>query len=87
MLKAKGKSVWPGSRREVAARFHEARGGGTESANIRRNCERLRVIDHSFTGPGPNQVGEAGGASWNRLALPRRGLPWAEGSPCWPSNL
>lgn len=73
--------------RESAANFYKARGGGTESANMGRSCERLWVIDHSFTGTRPNRgKGEAGRAGSNWPALPRRGQPWAVGSPCWPPN-
>lgn len=52
--KAKGDLAAQGVRAQSAASFHVARGGGTESANMCRSRQRLRVIDHSFTGTRPN---------------------------------
>lgn len=66
--------------REANTNFHKARGGGTESTNMGRSCERLWVIDHSFTGTRPNRgKGKAGGAGSNWPALPPEVNPgrWA----------
>lgn len=64
LLKAKGTSGSPTESARGTESIHEARGGGTESANMHRSRERLRVIDHSFTGTRPKagmgKVGRAG---------------------------
>lgn len=65
LLKAKGTSGSPTESAQGTESIHEARGGGgTESANMHRSRERLRVIDHSFTGTRPKagkgKVGRAG---------------------------
>lgn len=84
---AKGSRSCSGSQSLGSCRFADQRRRNRECKYVQER-ERLRVIDHSFTGTRPKlRKGEAGRLARTGLCCPEAGPAQTTGSLCWTSNL